>query len=60
MKSHPLEECNHCRYWEPTSDGIRGWCRRHAPMAFVGKRNGDAIWPMTSGLEWCGDWKLKT
>ena len=46
--------CRSCRYWDPTSEGNAGWCRKEPPVPFLGKRNAEAIWPMTQALDWCG------
>jgi hypothetical protein len=42
--------CALCRYWQPASDedGTRlGLCRR-GPPSYEG-------WPMTSPVDWCGE-----
>ena len=53
-RAHVDTYCRSCRYWEPTSTGDDGWCRKEPPVPFLGKRNADAIWPMTHALDWCG------
>jgi hypothetical protein len=51
--------CESCRFWEPTSAGDRGWCRRKSPVPFLGEKNRDALWPMTTDTDWCGEYRKR-
>lgn len=62
-------DCFGCRFWKYDGDydegGTFGRCRRHAPRSdkahfLASQRNPApmrAIWPMTDGSEWCGEFE---
>lgn len=54
-------KCAQCFYWQSfSSNPAKGTCRHDAPLAYVGpEAPGDAIWPVTEGHEWCGDWSAR-
>ena len=55
--NHDNDICDECRFWEPTAEGNKGWCRRKPPVPFLGEKNREAIWPMTLPTDWCGAYR---
>jgi NADH:ubiquinone oxidoreductase subunit B-like Fe-S oxidoreductase len=66
------ETCAGCRFWLHTGDDDddrMGDCRRHAPRAALQAQVADdrlddwdenyALWPLTFGTEWCGEWEAR-
>jgi hypothetical protein len=59
----PKAECQECRFWRDTDEGM-GECRRRAPAAVVEplpESDGRAIqphviWPITNYFDWCGEY----
>lgn len=58
--------CDGCRFWfaDSSEEGSTGECRRHAPRPLIEMRLDEApdpdtarqaVWPITFGSEWCGD-----
>jgi len=58
-------KCEDCRFWDQDNKiSSLGVCRRHAPRASIGEsvrgeKATDAIWPRTTGDQWCGEWIAK-
>jgi len=59
-------DCGSCKFWEsagaiPGQQGEcqeqHGRCRRHAPTLVMIGTLQQARFPMTSELDWCGDWE---
>jgi hypothetical protein len=57
-------DCGSCKFWEsrgvqPGSDRGEqiGECRHHAPMLVMIGALQQSRFPMTSELDWCGDWQ---
>lgn len=61
MTDQPPDEvrCEYCRFWDATSTGNNGWCRKKPPVPFLGKRFAEALWPMTGASDWCGAFKVR-
>jgi hypothetical protein len=63
------ELCETCRFWERTGNHA-GECRRYAPrpamraLMILDSRQQDgredAIFPIMSHDEWCGEWQAKS
>jgi hypothetical protein len=69
------KRCHKCRFWDhsafynefnaPDHDHIIGLCRRNAPSPTTDKEWEDreiefAVWPITKGKDWCGQFKPET
>lgn len=56
--------CGTCRFWDPYND-TSGNCQRYAPKPILwhslqGNSAGnltDALWPVTSEADYCGEWE---
>ncbi len=66
-----LPTCGRCRWWAGSSGqeprGVYGECRRNAPRALYGEaawaakvENGDPVWPITSDIDYCGEFAIAT
>jgi hypothetical protein len=60
------QRCETCHFWGTLRGGpqdvtIRSTygsfdCRKHAPV-IIDDRTSSGRWPMTSGIDWCGDYQ---
>jgi len=60
LKVSKGESCKTCYYWEKSSlsANYERECRKRAPIPGVNPVTFySAIWPITSEIEWCGEWK---
>lgn len=61
--NHEITKCRDCIYWDRIKRGVRGFCRRRAPVplqvAATGEYDSPAVWPTTAEIEGCGDGKTK-
>ena len=56
-------KCKSCKFWKalPGTNESRGQCRRLPPIAeenFIPA--GISGWPITSKVDWCGEFKILT
>ena len=51
--------CHNCRFWHVRIG--EGECRRRSPVVVMqpGQRRPEAAWPLTGGLDTCGEWRLR-
>lgn len=58
----PEERCKTCRFWGSRVDDWSGYsaCRRYPPTNKEHPHVAPvAIWPKTSGDQWCGEWQAR-
>ena len=61
MKKPVQKVCKNCHYWLLRTDG-RGLCVRYPPRAVTKVANPihpQEVWPETTEMDWCGEWKLR-
>lgn len=59
-----MNTCSTCHYWAgPNKKGEKVACYRYPPRTEIQNRVIGtviiSVWPLTSGLDWCGEHKIK-